>query len=148
MNHTPSQILEKFLITNSLVVAAPSGSESNWPCYIAIVPDRKETPSNIVSIFDTEGDYDGRYLRTGVVVEHPGFQIRVRSTDYQAGYIKMLTIRNKITQEATKAQITLDSSTYTIQSAFAGTVMSIGTEPNSTKNRHLFVINGTISFKT
>jgi hypothetical protein len=148
MNHPPSQILEKFLQNKTLVVTASTGTNENWPCFIGVTPDRDGVPSNVVTIFDTEGDYDGRYTRTGVVVEHPGYQIVVRAADYVTGYQKIRTIRDKITQEATKAQITLDSSTYVIQAAFAGTIIPMGTEKGNTKNRHLFSINGTISFKT
>jgi hypothetical protein len=67
-------------------------STANWYCTISYLPDGQGVRDNIVTITDTEGSKDGRIMRTGEVIIHPGFQIRVRCTDYNLGYSKILAI--------------------------------------------------------
>jgi hypothetical protein len=86
---TIAKAIRQILIEEHFV---SSDSAANWFCTISYLPDGKGVRDNIVTITDTEGSKDGRIMRTGEVIIHPGFQIRVRCTDYDLGYSKILAI--------------------------------------------------------
>lgn len=61
-------------------------AEGLWPCYVGKIGD---TPAQLLLITDTSGFLQGRIQSTGKQVEKPGFQILLRTLDYEAGWLKL-----------------------------------------------------------
>ena len=81
-------------LIQSLLVAESQGSQppqTPWPVYINRTPDGALVARELITVYDTEPRQDGR-LMVGVRIEHPGFQIRVRSLDYATGFRKISNI--------------------------------------------------------
>jgi len=107
--HTPAVILANYLTTQDLI-SNPSDSSAEWPFYIGFLPDILH---NTGVIYDVEGVTEGRYQKTGTVVEHQGVKIVVTSKIYNDGWSKinqLVTAINLINDEI----VTIDDSSYKI----------------------------------
>lgn len=89
-SNLPDSIAEivQILLTNDGLGVLPSVG-GLWPTYRANEPD---TPDNCVTVFETEGERQGRYMIGGAYVRRFGFNIRVRSHSYDTGYTKAKNI--------------------------------------------------------
>lgn len=137
--HSPSDIVRKLLI--DLGLATEAGTGQAWPVYATQEPDK---PDNCVTIFDTAGRVYGRLMPTGVVVEHYGIQIRVRSADHKTGYQKATSIADALDQNVYFRTVQIDSNQYLVYTISRTTqVLPIGEESPETKRR-LFTINALV----
>jgi hypothetical protein len=110
-----------------------------FPCFVAYMPD---DPDNLMVVYDTTGELDGRIMSTGEVVEHPGIQIMVRAKDYPTGYEKCLQIC-KAFEEVKNLPVAISSmETYVVSSITRRSgIISLGIDENDRKRRHYFSIN-------
>lgn len=137
---SPSKIIQSWLIQNTLA-GDPLDSAPTWPCYMVSLPEGTGVPSDAVCVYDTTPVPDGRLLRTGEQIVHPGIQIKVRSQSYQAGWDKAQAIAETL-DAATRAQVSVDSVLHTMVAAsrISGPV-SLGVDPSSIKRTFSFTLN-------
>ena len=140
--NSPAEILRQAIIDGG-VGSSPSKTCGNpWPVYVGHLPDE---PDNAVCIFDTVGISDGRLMGTGEYIDHPGYQIRVRGSDYQTGYARIKEIKQFLSS-LKRTETTISDVTYRIDCATRqGTILSLGQEVGP-KRRSEFTTNGTITF--
>lgn len=123
---------------------------TQWPVYIASVPDGEGVRDNAIGIYDTVGYKDGRIMRTGENVEYPGWQIMARSISYSTGFDKVAEI-GELLQDVRNHQIALDAQSGQINSYLVhnitrtNSVFPLGLDSNDRKRRYAFTINGTIT---
>lgn len=146
MSHTPADVLAEALAQAGTVVrpdAVPAGQTPTWPVYVGHLPD---SPDNAVAVYDTSGTPDGRIMKTGETIRHPGFQVRTRARTHQEAYQKLLQIAEAI-DAIRRLVVALDGTGYTIAAATrTGDLLPLGQEPDS-KKRDGFTLNGTITYQ-
>ena len=135
---SPARVLRDVLVGEGVVAAPAEGAV--WPAYVASEPDGAGVPDNVVTVYDTAANSDGRTQNDGVHNEHYGCQIRIRSADHPTGWSKAASIRDALDQ-IYKDSVTVDGVTYTIHSVSRrGGVLSLGRADTGTRRR-LFTIN-------
>jgi len=138
---SPASILKEF-VSDELDELLDSG-ETAWSIYIGAQPP---TPSNCITIYDTQGILDGRLIDDGEVITHFGIQIRVRSKEYEDGWEKITDICS-ILNAGKNETITKDSVDYLLNGANQTTpVTPLGVEIES-KRRFLFTVNYILTLK-
>jgi hypothetical protein len=130
---SPAEIIRTVLILKGV------SNIGSFPCFVAYMPDE---PDNLMVVYDTTGELDGRIMVTGEVVEHPGIQIMVRAKDYPTGYDKCLQIC-KAFEEVKNLPVAISSmETYVVSSITRRSgIISLGIDENDRKRRHYFSIN-------
>ena len=135
---SPAVILSEYLIDQGLFTA-PS-DEDSWPLYISSVPDADTVENDLGGIYDSEGLKDGRIMSSGETIFHYGFQVRVRSEDYQDGWDKLHEV-NELLVAVTNEVVTVASVDYLVESiSQISSIMSLGVE-EGTKRRYNFTVN-------
>lgn len=93
MKYSPAEILRQHLIDEGSIhdPEETTSAGSQWPGYVASLPEEAGVPDDAVAVYDTTPVLEGR-LMSGVQISHPGIQIRVRSLDYNAAFQKVQAI--------------------------------------------------------
>lgn len=120
--------------------ANPTGDAPQWSIYLGSRPDGPGVPDDIISIRDTHGRQDGKLQDTGDSVNHPGFQITVRSTSKPAAYDKAMQICVALDQIA-QNDVGFGDAVDKISSTSRGDPLYMGAEPGN-RMRHVYAVNG------
>jgi len=117
----------------------------DWQAFISFLPD---SPNNAIVVYDTAGKVDGRIMKTGERITHPGIQIGIRGANYSALVLKVLEIAEAL-DNAKRTLIAVDSeTTYILHNASrTGDIIPVGVEEVGDRRRHLFTINATITIE-
>lgn len=138
MNDPVSDICRQLLLDLSL---GTDGS-SEWPVFVGILPDQ---PDNAISCYDTAGIMNGRIMRTGEQVEHPGLQIMVRSPDYLSAINKANAIALALDQQSDVVVQMESNRFYRIQNiSRAGAILPLGLNEDDRRRYH-FSINAVLT---
>lgn len=141
---SPAFILSEYIITELLSMTNPDDG-GLWPLYTAHMPDGNNVESNCGALYGTSGILDGR-LMTGLVIEKPGIQLRIRSKTYEVGFAKAEAVALSL-DGVNNDIVVVDSITYQIQNISKSTpVVPLGLE-KGTKRRFLFTINFLMTLK-
>lgn len=141
---TPAQAIRRALIDASVCVDSVESPSADWPVFVAALPDGAGAKDNAVAVYDTSGVMDGRYMRMGTNIEHPGIQVRVRSTSYTDGWSKIVAIAAAL-EALLRTVVVVDSESTTIQNVTRkGTPISLGPEPQN-RRRVSFTINAIVT---
>ena len=151
MSHSPAFWIRCLLIREGMGVAATGEGVKVWPVYVGSMPDGKEGTApinasgiedNAIAVYNTAGLLDGREA-AGRTVEHPGWQVKVRSLDYEAGYAKIKAIAEMF--DTIKMTYVVDGSQVTLIHAITrGPVLTLGAVPGN-RRRDAFSVNGTVT---
>lgn len=95
MRHSAARIIATHLIDLELFTAA-TAVPSTFPLYVGFMPDQEDATPDSAALYDTEGVKDGRLMRGGSNIVHPGIQLRVRSTVHDTGWSKIHEIEEEI----------------------------------------------------
>lgn len=140
--HSPADVLRRVLIALSEGVDPPL---TVWPIYASREP---HSPDNCVTVIDTDGVQQGRYMKTGERAERHGVRIIVRATDHKVGWAKARALAVAIDEDVYDNEVTLDGTTYRVHAVSRrGNVVSEGRNV-PTSQRNVFTIEGTVSLKT
>lgn len=71
-------------------------------------------PDNCITVYDTEGQADGREMVGGEILEHIGIMFRVRGKDHPTTYSIAANLRKAIAEQIRLNNLVLGSATYTI----------------------------------
>lgn len=141
---SPAYVLAQYIISVLTTMTTPTDN-SDWPLYVNHMPDGGGVKDDCGVVYDTTGVKDGR-LMTGLVPQHFGIQLRIRSLGNQAGYVKIEDLAADM-DEVLNGEISLGSGDYLIQNVSrTSPVISLGIE-GGTKRRFLFTINFLVTMK-
>ena len=144
MTHSPADVVRWLLVGSPLNLGAdptvlPLGA---WPLYESNEPS---TPDNCVTLYDTDGKDDGRSMIDGQVLDHYGFQVRIRSVDKSTGRVKADAIRDALMGAIYQNGVVIGAANYWVHCiANIGRALFIGTDSPNTK-RSLHTINAVVS---
>jgi len=117
----------------------------NWPLYVSSMPDGDGVKTNCGAVYDTAGILDGK-LSSGEVVQHPGIQLRIRSSDYEVGYAKIEELALAL-DNVNQDTIVVKGNTYLLQNISRTTsVVPLGSE-RGYKRRFVFTVNFLITIR-
>lgn len=135
-----AEIIGQYLVDEGLAVDADALAD--WQVFIGTMPDCGDgVRDNALAIYDISGARDGRIMRSGQVIVHPGLQIRVRSTTYSAGWAKTEAIADLIDATDRQKTVTLGTSTYRLDNLSRLTgILPGGREPGA-RRRDIFTLN-------
>lgn len=141
--HSPTDVLIAALVVMGVGVYPNSATVPIWPIYADHLP---ELPDNALCLYDTTGVREGRIMRTGESIRHPGWQIRVRALDAPTAWSKVRAIE-KVLDAIRQLEIVLDGERYKIAAVTqTGTPLPLGQETDAKRRDHI-TINGTITIK-
>ena len=120
--------------------------EGAWRIFVGFM---QQDPNNALCVYDTQGKLDGRMMRTGEQVTHPGVQVVVRGADYVVTYQKAKDIATGLDAQR-KTVVAPDSeSSYVLHNVSrTGDIMHLGVELEGDRRRHLFTINAVLTLET
>jgi len=84
MIDTPAIVVKQFLINEALV--SDPDAVMDWPIFLQHIVDVDR--EDVCAIYDIDPLKDGRIMRTGEVCLHYALQVKVRSKEYQVGWLK------------------------------------------------------------
>lgn len=132
--HSPEEIIRAALLKLSLVNAEDSAT---WPGFVSLEPD---SPDNAVTVYGTEGIDGGRTMADGQRLVHFGFQVRIRSSTYAAGWSKVWAIRDGLDESIRNLEVKIGTAWYLIAAVSRmGEPIPLGFAPGS--KRRLWTIN-------
>lgn len=137
--HSPAMILREVL--RAMGKGTLPTEQLSWPIYVGQMPDK---PDEVIAVFDTSGQLDGRTHVDGVVHSHPGIQIRIRSTRYDLGYARANQLRIAL-QEIKREVVLIEAVSYTVHvGSKIGDILSLGKSEEVNK-RDLFSLNAQLA---
>lgn len=138
-SYTPAQVVGQLLVTAGEGTAPGDGLD--WPVYVSRMPSPDSSiPRNAIGVFDTSGLLDGRQMSDGRITQHPGFQVRVRSSAYRDGFLKGEQIARALDSIRRMTVVVGTSSVRVDNLSRSSTVVWLGTDPDSRMEQ--FSLNG------
>lgn len=138
LDTSPAIIVRAYLIDEALLSNPSVAAE--WPCYIGFMPDDGVgVQDDCVCLYDTRGILDGR-LMSGPYMRHYGLQLKVRSLDYQEGWVKIVEMSRSM-DTIMRELVDVGGEQYLINNISRTTaVVALGTE-RETSRRYFFTAN-------
>lgn len=140
---SPADVIAQFLIDENL---ASSDIAAEWYVYVSFLP---QEPNDALCIYDTSGKMDGRIMRTGEQIVHPGIQVMVRHANYVTAWNKADALARAF-DAVRKTSVALDSeNNYILHNVSrTGDIMHVGAELEGDRRRHLFTVNAIVTIET
>jgi hypothetical protein len=111
--HTPAEIIAQMLV--DLGIADYPETEDGLTGWTIFPNHLPEYPDQAMSVVDTQGRLHRRIQVSGLIGEHYGIQVLVRSAqDPGTTYTKTKTILHYFDTEVRKEEVTLDNSVYIV----------------------------------
>ena len=142
--NSPAEIVRQLLVDQGIgTFPSPPGNQSgSWPVYVAEEPSQ---PDNCLTVYDTTGKDDGRRMIDGVMFTHDGFQLRIRSTDHQTGWVKGREARTFFSEVVKTNTVTINGVSYLVWAVTGiGQLLVLGYDTGNSKRR-LFTLNALVS---
>lgn len=142
LTHSPADVLRYLLVSLSGGTLPSDGS--TWPIYVDSEPD---SPDNCITIYNTAGRLQGRTQIDGIQQEFFGIQLRIRATDSPTAWTRASLLTSKLDSSINNNFVSISGTGYVVDS-FSRTSepVSLGRD-ESTTERELYVINGTVSLE-
>lgn len=143
--HSGADVLASYLFTTG-IVTIPSQNKP-WPLYLNSMPEK---PDEAITVFDTAGLEDGKVMKTGTTLFHPGYQFRLRVINNSRAVAKGLEIEtylDSILREEVVIPTRPDvpTKTYLLQAIRrTSNVIPIGAEEGG--SRLIYTLNGLITY--
>lgn len=138
----PSFIVRQLLVDLGLVISA-NGSTTPWQGQCVAEPS---TPDQVITVYETSSEDNGRIMFDGSRVEQRGVQIRVRGGAYQNdGYLKARQVAIVLDQQVRRTTVAVDSVEYMIHSMNRKSDVIYMGEDTPTSRRKVFTINYTVT---
>jgi hypothetical protein len=126
--HSPAHIFSQLLI--DLGHASESGA---WPVFVGFAPD---DPDNRICVYDSDGKEDGRYMRSGEKVEHPGVDIDIFGTDQEELWAKANEIKDAL-DAVRNVSIEISAESYNILNVSrVGNLIDVGMQDKGDRRTH------------
>lgn len=142
--HSPAQVLRAVLLAAGLGVDPDVDPDSEWPIYVNHMPD-EGAADKAIFVYDTSGTKDGRLLASGTVIEHPGFQVRLRALDHPTVWAKLKAVADYIDAAPASTTVAVGGTTYAVRNiSRTGTPLNLGTQ-GAPRRRQQFTLNGILT---
>lgn len=105
---SPSAVMAAYIVAEGLM-SAPT-SNTDWPLCISYISDLRKDAG---AIYDTNPIMEGK-LPGGVVVEHYGIQIAIRSSVYETGWRKIYELTTLL-DEVNNVELELGEYIYVLE---------------------------------
>lgn len=138
--HSPADVLRWLLVFKR------EGSDPNlsvdWPVFKGREPSN---PDNVITVYDTTPQDDGRTMVDGEDIHHYGVQIRIRGVTDPVAYVKAESIHVTLSENTYYERIAINdrvnpSALYLVHSISKQSLVAVGRDaPAST--RYLYTIN-------
>lgn len=141
---SPAQVIRRLLIQLTL---APDSQTAAWAPFTAFLPDE---PDTALAVYDTAGTHNGRIMRTGEKIEHPGVQIRFRSSNYPVAWEKAKAVADALDALPTGTVVAMvpTSETWRLQNVSrTGAILTSGIEVEGDRKRHNLTINAILTMR-
>lgn len=136
--YSPSAIIAAYLISEGL--GTRQSDDDDWPMFISSMPDIAKDCS---AVYDTSPLIEGKLMRGGVVVEHYGIMVKVKSDDYETGW-SQITRMMTVLDELLNVEIELSENLYLLKGCTRRSgPQFIGQDTETRKS--LFTMNYTIT---
>lgn len=131
LTHSPADVTRQLLIDLSL-----GSASGNWSTFVGDEPDR---PDRAITVYNTEGQHNGRVMVGGEVQEHHGIQVRVRAETDPVAFTKANAIAQGLSKSVNRTSVTVSSTNYVAWSySVVNGPIHLG---QPTTKRHLYTIN-------
>lgn len=140
LSHEPARIIRELVVGIGLGVNPVSANLSPlpWSAFNGVEPSQ---PDQCLTVYDTDGQSDGRHMIDGNLWYHYGFQVRIRSREKHEGYQKADSVRHTFAEAVYMTPVHVGTSSYLIQCiAKIGGVLYLGQDVSKTK-RFLHTVN-------
>ena len=139
--HSTAEVIRAALV--QLVLGTNPAANAAWPIYASGEPS---SPDNCLTVYDTAGSTEGRHHVDGMVQEHPGIQVRIRSSGYRVGWTKANSVSIALDQ-INYASVVIGTKTYEVYSVTrSGNIIYVGNE-SSTSKRQIFTVNAVVALR-
>jgi hypothetical protein len=140
---SPAQVIRKLLIDLELV---PSVQTSSWFPFISSLPD---SPDTAIALFDQAGTSNGRLMRTGERIEHPGVQILVRDASYPNAWTKAKAVTDALDAVSRGTVVEMgEEEEWKIQNiSRTSNILSLGLDQVGDRKRHNLSINASVTMR-
>ena len=145
LGSSPAFILSEYII-NEISASTNPNDNGLWPLYTNYMPDGDDVQSDAVAMYDTAGILDGRLMRTGEVITHPGLQLRLRSLGNQEGYAKIESVSLSLDNIAGETLVVSGSTFKILNMRKTTDIIPLGLE-RGTNRRFLFTVNYLVTLK-
>ena len=140
--NSPANIIWQFLLDEGLGMS----THVAWRAYVGFFPT---DPNEAICVFDMPGRKDGRIMRTGEQIIHPGIQIQVRGMEYLRTFQKAKTIALRLDRVQKESVATESDVFYTLHNVSrTGDIMHMGVETVGALRRHVFAINAVLTLNS
>lgn len=140
--HSPADIIRYLLISQGK--GSEPSDDLDWPMFTSSEPT---IPDNCITTYDTSGVLQGRIQYSGEMVEHYGFQIRVRGSDHNTAWRKMNDIKTQMDQGVRLDTVNINSSIYLVEAITrSGGILALGKE-SPTSQRLVFTLNAIVALR-
>jgi len=140
LSHSVGEVVQFLLV--DLGICPMGGTTGDYQIFHDNLPD---FPDRAVRVTDTTGITKGRTQVDGIIQEHYGITLTIRS-DGVNGADKAREINDAFDQQVLRTLVTINDFTYLVQAITrAGNVISLGTELTTT--RRLYSINALVDVR-
>jgi len=145
LGSSPAFILSEYIINEISALTNPDNN-GEWPLYTNYMPDGDDVESDCAAMYDTAGILNGRLMRTGEVIKHPGLQLRLRSLGGEIGYAKIEGVALSLDSIAGETLVVSGSTFKILNMRRTTEIIPLGLE-RGTKRRFLFTVNYLVTLK-
>lgn len=137
MNHTFAEYIVQFLVDAGVVNWGSVAGD--WPAIVGVMPDNDDNPDNFVSALDSGAMPDGVDHRSKKSVQHPTFQIFIRSGEYPLAAKKGKEMESFF-EAIDRYTVVIDGDQAVIQSVLI-TIPTAFMKQQEKNQRQVFVLN-------
>jgi len=140
---SPADVIRQLLIDEGL---ASNDVEADWCAYTGFFPN---DPNQALCVYDMAGKQDGRLMKTGEQIIHPGIQIMIRGLDYLPTRFRAHDIAIGLDAQRKTVVAVESTGSYIVHNVSRiGDIMSLGMEMDGDRRRHLFTINAVVTIES
>ncbi len=147
MLHSPADVIRKALVDGGFGIAPITNNPTTqqttpWQVYVAKEPHK---PDNVITVYDEDGEDNGREMATSERQVLDGVQIRLRSTRSETGWVRVNQIA--VGLDAMNMHfVVIGASTYRIWTFIRrGQPLFLGDMPD--RDAVVYAINGVMSVR-
>lgn len=139
--YSPADVVRWLLV--ALGQGTDPSAQGSWPVFATNEPP---SPDEVITVYDTSPQEDGRNQVDGVAQTHHGIQVRVRAKDHNRGYARAHALKACLDQSVLNNTVHVGGITYTVYAVSGASLLYLGKDTPVSK-RSLFTINAYVSLR-
>jgi hypothetical protein len=135
LTNSPADVLRWLIV--QLGLGTNPDDDGSWPVYDSNEPS---SPDDLIVVYDTAGEIQGREHHSGRSLEHYGAQIQVRGSSKAVAWAKVDALVQSLEESVKNTLVTVSTLTYIIHAVTRRSgPMLLGREPAT--SRVLYSLN-------